>query len=87
MSILGPDGEVLEGDKPTMDVAAGGSLKLSFGAAGGRIEVDGSNLVRFPKGEWIIMPLEIWTRTYAQAVNAAEQAIAPRNRAARRRGN
>lgn len=87
MPLLGPDGELLETPVDVeLTMPAGGSLKLHFGAAGGTLHVDDEARVRFPEGEWIIVPTGIWLNTLNRALLAPERADnAATNRAARRR--
>lgn len=70
MSILGPNGEVLDRNKPEMTLAPTASLKLHFTGTGGKIEIDESTVVRFPRGDWIIVPMATWARLFNSSLAA-----------------
>jgi hypothetical protein len=68
MSILGPDGEAIEGQKPHLAVAAGASLELVM-SYDGVIETPDS-ILDFERGHWIIVPMETWRQTLTKLMRA-----------------
>jgi len=68
MSILGPDGEILEGEKPRIAVAAGASLELVM-SYDGTIETP-DRILDFERGHWIILPMLTWRSTLTKLMQA-----------------